>query len=1330
MRENLQQKKVPQKLPATHISSYNLKWKPGGVDPGDSHHAAYLDALMSEFESKVIRLVKNAKAHQTLKILDNEYYTGLDEILHHLHFCKEKCANFRGQNDILKQICVYLQNSKNRKPLVIHGKSGHGKTSLLAMAFNSVCQWFGKKNFRMIRFLGTSPDSTHIYDVLYSIIGQLADITDTILDPMSYANMKSMVKYFPRFLRNVSRAVKHPVYIFLDSIDQLKSSDGAYSMKWLPNELPPNINIVLSTLPDASDILQNARKHIASDSCFIEVPPLQDETSAEIIDAVLKSKNRCLTSVQRQVIMTSLAKVPSPLYLKLLLDRAVKWRSYDSTDDLPMADSVQGAINHLFTSLEDKYGSTLISYTFGYLTVGMNGLSEVELENALSCNDEVLNAVYQYHDPPVEGTVSIPSLLWARVRHDISEYVVERLSNGKKTIYWYHRQFIEAAYGRYANDSKAKELHRDLAVIYQAEKGIKRDILLIKRKKSIPEADRQVMPQPLTTKNTRKLLALPHHLKGSGNVDHLKQAALCNLRFMMTKFRGLSMSALLKDYLEAMEVFESDREICIIHACLEQIKGVKQAELLPNELLCRISPDPGVPNVTGLLEQAKEYLEVSDKASLLPLYPCLVKDDLSEMFHGSDSQVHWRSPQSVVCISKNGESDTCQVFNLSRKSLTALVKKNLVSAALDSSEKNLLVLEASNSHDKLSYSQRSLDEIDHCVAQWPLSLSRSSSEITCCAISSSCVALAFKNNDVFLWDVTNNKRKSDKLWNIGSESSIKSMFFIDDNVLVGIVENAQNGHDGICMYGHKGKLNAVKILTGKLRAFTSCMTKIAESTTDVNGVILAVFTPDSNTHLKFAYALGGEFKMDEIDSLTREVKDIQITPFPDLKPASSMKFSSLTEEEILVYSLCPYKKISSIKFTVKGACCFAAEENAEFIYFGSTDGSITVCNKDGLELNRAQVLNGAITTLLVNDQSDALMAFSESDLSILSTERLRMPSGEDQATQSGERASTLPYLRDAVQLLFVNDNEHLVTSSGNNLSFWSIKDFSIVSCLTLGCLKQMQLDNHGRVIIGVESPRRTLRIISVTEKQVVDGGDLPSAVVSFTVNREGNLLYALSKKDDRVTLHCLDLLSYSIKSSMMLQNTFPQDEDDIEIMLSDNEKYLAFKIRVTQKEYDIIQRAEQKQNLSQSVSPYKYAALDLGGQSPALITCFRILTKIPFLGNSWAVHSKSLILLGSNQKIIFWDVDNGTCDQKMLRGTKIPKFFRPIWIESEKNWGSLCHGKTLCMALDAQRKTLVAGSEDGYVMVYDMDTGKNRGGNVTRKKPHHAQKVSFCALSD
>ena len=57
----------------------------------------------------------------------------------------------------------------------------------------------------------------------------------------------------------------------------------------------------------------------------------------------------------------------------------------------------------------------------------------------------MLNDVFQYHVPPVRR---IPQLLIVRLRHAIAHYVVNREADGAMVMYWYHRQFIEAARDR------------------------------------------------------------------------------------------------------------------------------------------------------------------------------------------------------------------------------------------------------------------------------------------------------------------------------------------------------------------------------------------------------------------------------------------------------------------------------------------------------------------------------------------------------------------------------------------------------------------------------------------------------------------------------------------------------------------------------------------------------------------------------------------------------------------------------------------------------------------------------------------------------------------
>ena len=41
---------------------------------------------------------------------------------------------------------------------------------------------------------------------------------------------------------------KTSIILFIDSIDQLSSDDGAYMMQWLPTKLGKNVKVIISTL--------------------------------------------------------------------------------------------------------------------------------------------------------------------------------------------------------------------------------------------------------------------------------------------------------------------------------------------------------------------------------------------------------------------------------------------------------------------------------------------------------------------------------------------------------------------------------------------------------------------------------------------------------------------------------------------------------------------------------------------------------------------------------------------------------------------------------------------------------------------------------------------------------------------------------------------------------------------------------------------------------------------------------------------------------------------------------------------------------------------------
>lgn len=67
------------------------------------------------------------------------------------------------------------------------------------------------------------------------------------------------------------------------------------------------------------------------------------------------------------------------------------------------------------------------------------GLSEAELKDILSLDDEVLADIYQYWAPPRSDVIRIPALTWTHLRHDLDEYLVKRHADGIAVLGLYHR---------------------------------------------------------------------------------------------------------------------------------------------------------------------------------------------------------------------------------------------------------------------------------------------------------------------------------------------------------------------------------------------------------------------------------------------------------------------------------------------------------------------------------------------------------------------------------------------------------------------------------------------------------------------------------------------------------------------------------------------------------------------------------------------------------------------------------------------------------------------------------------------------------------------------
>eukprot|EP00163_Fabomonas_tropica_P023543 TRINITY_DN408_c0_g1_i11.p1 TRINITY_DN408_c0_g1~~TRINITY_DN408_c0_g1_i11.p1 ORF type:complete len:566 (-),score=123.38 TRINITY_DN408_c0_g1_i11:2426-4123(-) len=351
--------------------------------------------------------------------------------------------------------------------------------------------------------------------------------------PEDYDSLKHHFKELLETLPNKNR----PCFIFLDALNQLSDLDQGRDLGWLPMELPQFVGLVVTTDPESGGCLSAIRDELPVKDFgeqYLEVPPLDPSEFKGVLQKMEEVHNRKLTEYQSQLLLDAFDACPLPLYAKLCFENALLWSSYTPTADISIAPDIQSAITRLFDRLEAFHGYTLFSRALGYITLSKNGLNVSELEDILSCDDKVLDDVFEWWVPP---TRRLPPLLWIRIRNDLKNYLAERGADGVQVYTWYHDQFHETALARYCKEEDRKSMHTIMAGYFHGEWA---DYGIPYKDKGREEIlqDRQLKYMPLwhgDAPNVRKVEELPYHQIRAGLLAEAYEHCLGNLEFIEAK---------------------------------------------------------------------------------------------------------------------------------------------------------------------------------------------------------------------------------------------------------------------------------------------------------------------------------------------------------------------------------------------------------------------------------------------------------------------------------------------------------------------------------------------------------------------------------------------------------------------------------------------------------------------------------------------------------------------------------------------------------------------------------------------------------------------------
>ena len=313
---------------------------------------------------------------------------------------------------------------------------------------------------------------------------------------------------------------RYPVLLVIDSLDQLSNNYKERSeLSFLRGLRPhPQTRVIVTTLPDDEQYFYLCDNRLAlSNVPRVIVEPLAKDGDlhqvSEMAQAMLEQRNRKLTEQQLCILEKAIEVEPTALYVNLAVNSIVcHWDSYTTDpNSLTLVPTVKGIIGQIFDNLERDFGKTLVDATLIILTLSVDGVSDVEMQDLLSIDDKVLNFVFQYSRPDIER---LPYHVWLRIRASLGSLLVEKEGG---CLAWYHRQLKEVGRARFPD--QLKRYYSSLMGQYFGNKvpHHTRENRLIKAQPFILNNIEVFLPEAHI--NRRRCIEASHHMIEAGDYD-------------------------------------------------------------------------------------------------------------------------------------------------------------------------------------------------------------------------------------------------------------------------------------------------------------------------------------------------------------------------------------------------------------------------------------------------------------------------------------------------------------------------------------------------------------------------------------------------------------------------------------------------------------------------------------------------------------------------------------------------------------------------------------------------------------------------------------------
>lgn len=392
------------------------------MDPKDCDD--YLENYITLVVQRLAHLIdKNVEQYKCFTENTREAFD-CRESVRHLHQCviNAKLSSGVLYDQYISKVQAHLINgSRTEHQLcIIRGHDGCGKSSIISKACFRARELFGKDAVIIPIFIGLTEKSLLAEDVFRTLCYQIEILfkQENSVN-LTTLTLKKLSNYFRELTNKVSKSPRH-VLIFIDGLEKMQmyhnTEDQSFdAVDWLAMRFPAKFHVIVTCCSsEPSVILKRLESKLVQRDVFINIGIMLEEDRNTVLNQTLLRSRRKLSDQQQKAVLKTFSVEGNPQVILYNSNKSCQWHSTvdpDSLNDL-LPTTVDGLIDDILAKLELTVGKTIAQYVCTYIALARFGLTEVEICDTLSLNDEILLLTYPDSKPDV---FRFPCVKWCQI---------------------------------------------------------------------------------------------------------------------------------------------------------------------------------------------------------------------------------------------------------------------------------------------------------------------------------------------------------------------------------------------------------------------------------------------------------------------------------------------------------------------------------------------------------------------------------------------------------------------------------------------------------------------------------------------------------------------------------------------------------------------------------------------------------------------------------------------------------------------------------------------------------------------------------------------------